>query len=119
MAGFGTGLGGPSILQSALRAGQPEDIRVASATSSAAAQLGSSIGAALLNTIAATAAAGYRAGRASTTGAARVAEVATSVYRYSVAMARAWPSCSLRAVPILVLIDASRSTSRRRDLYLT
>jgi hypothetical protein len=53
--GFGTGLGGPPILQTALRAVLPGDTGAASAASSAAGQLGSSIGAALLNTIAATA----------------------------------------------------------------
>src|SRR3984885_6934242 len=61
--GIGTGLAGPAILAAALRAVAPEDTGAASAASSAAGQLGSSIGAALLNTIAATATAAYLATR--------------------------------------------------------
>src|ERR1700733_7193666 len=57
--GIGTGLAGPAILAAALRAVAPEDTGAASAASSAAGQLGSSIGAALLNTIATTATAAY------------------------------------------------------------
>jgi len=109
--GLGTGLGGPPILATALRGVRPPDRGTASAASSAAAQLGSSIGAALLNTIAATAAAGYLAGMAGAATAA--AGVAASVHGYSVAMA--WGAAILLAAvaPIGVLIDASRPARHR------
>jgi MFS family permease len=56
--GLGTGIAGPVALSISLRGVLPSDSGAAGAGTSAASQLGSSIGAALLNTIAAAAAAG-------------------------------------------------------------
>jgi MFS family permease len=98
--GIGTGLAGPPILATALRAVAREDTGAASAASSAAGQLGSSIGAALLNTIAATATAGYLAAHAGA-GAA-----AATVHGYTVAAA--WGAAILLAlaIPIALLVNA-------------
>jgi EmrB/QacA subfamily drug resistance transporter len=98
--GVGTGLAGPPILATALRAVAREDTGAASAASSAAGQLGSSIGAALLNTIAATATAGYLAAHAG------VGAAAATVHGYTVA--GAWGAAILfaLAIPIGVLINA-------------
>jgi EmrB/QacA subfamily drug resistance transporter len=98
--GIGTGLAGPPILATALRAVAREDTGAASAASSAAGQLGSSIGAALLNTIAATATAAYLVGHA-TAGMA-----AATVHGYTVAAA--WGAAILLALimPIAALINA-------------
>jgi hypothetical protein len=57
--GIGTGLGGPAVLQTSLRNVIPSDTGAAAGAGSVANQLGSSIGATLLNTIAATATAAY------------------------------------------------------------
>ncbi len=97
--GVGTGLAGPPILATALRAVAREDTGAASAASSAAGQLGSSIGAALLNTIAATATAGYLAVHLGA-GAA-----SATVHGYTVAAA--WGAAILfaLAIPIGVLIN--------------
>ena len=62
--GVGTGLGGPAILRTAFGGVLAGDTGAASAAHSAAGQLGSSIGAALLSTIAATATIAYLATRA-------------------------------------------------------
>jgi len=98
--GIGTGLAGPPILSTALRAVAREDTGAASAASSAAGQLGSSIGAALLNTIAATATAGYLAAHAS------AGTAAATVHGYTVAAA--WGAVILLAlvVPIAALVNA-------------
>jgi MFS family permease len=98
--GIGTGLAGPPILATALRAVAREDTGAASAASSAAGQLGSSIGAALLNTIAATATAAYLTAHA-TAGAA-----AATIHGYTIAAA--WGAAILVAlvIPIAALINA-------------
>lgn len=98
--GTGTGLAGPPILATALRSVPREDAGAASAASSAAGQLGSSIGAALLNTIAATATAAYLVAH----GAAGAA--AATVHGYAVAAA--WGAAILlaTAIPIGWLINA-------------
>lgn len=98
--GIGTGLAGPAILATSLRAVAREDTGAASAASSAAGQLGSSIGAALLNTIAATATAAYLAGHAHATAA-----VAT-VHGYTVAAAWSAGILLVAAIPIALLITA-------------
>jgi EmrB/QacA subfamily drug resistance transporter len=98
--GVGTGLAGPPILATTLRAVAREDTGAASAASSAAGQLGSSIGAALLNTIAASATAGYLAAHVG------AGTAAATVHGYTVAAA--WGAALLfaLAIPIGVLINA-------------
>jgi len=98
--GIGTGLAGPPILATALRAVAREDTGAASAASSAAGQLGSSIGAALLNTIAATATAAYIAVHAGA-GAA-----AATVHGYTVAAGWGAAILLVLAIPIALLINA-------------
>jgi EmrB/QacA subfamily drug resistance transporter len=98
--GIGTGLAGPPILATALRSVPREDAGAASAASSAAGQLGSSIGAALINTIAATATAAYLSAHAPARAAA------ATVHGYAVAAA--WGAAILlaTAIPIAWLINA-------------
>jgi EmrB/QacA subfamily drug resistance transporter len=98
--GIGTGLAGPAILSTSLRAIQREDTGAASAASSAAGQLGSSIGAALLNTIAATATAAYVAAHAAASPAA------ATVHGYGVAAAWGAGILLVFAIPIVLLINA-------------
>jgi EmrB/QacA subfamily drug resistance transporter len=104
--GIGTGLGGPPMLQTSLRAVLPSDTGAASAAGSAANQLGSSIGAALLNTIAATATAAYLATHAG-------ASVAATVHGYTTAMAWGAGILLITAIPALVLINAKAPSPRR------
>ena len=98
--GIGTGLAGPPILATALRAVAREDTGAASAASSAAGQLGSSIGAALLNTIAATSTAGYLAAHLG------AGTATATVHGYIVAAG--WGAVILFAfaIPIGLLINA-------------
>jgi MFS family permease len=98
--GIGTGLAGPPILATALRAVTPEDTGAASAASSAAGQLGSSIGAALLNTIAATATTAYLEAHGQAVAAA------ATVHGYTVAAAWGAGVLLAAAIPIAVLITA-------------
>jgi EmrB/QacA subfamily drug resistance transporter len=105
--GIGTGIGGPPMLQTALRAVLPSDTGAASAASSAAAQLGSSMGAALLNTIAATATAAYLATHAGITA------VTATVHGYTTAMAWGTGILLVTAIPAIVLVNA-KAPSRRR-----
>jgi MFS family permease len=97
--GVGSGFAGPPILATALRTVAREDTGAASAASSAAGQLGSSIGVALLNTIAATATTVYL----TTHGTASAA--AATVHGYTVAAA--WGAAILPglAIPIALLIN--------------
>jgi len=99
--GIGTGLAGPPILATALRAIAREDTGAASAASSTAGQLGSSIGAALLNTIAATATAAYVAGHGG-----HMASSAATVHGYTVAAAWGAGILLVLAIPIALLINA-------------
>jgi EmrB/QacA subfamily drug resistance transporter len=105
--GLGTGLAGPAILNTALRAVQPSDRGTASAASSAAGQLGSSIGAALFNTIAAAAAAGYFATHPSAPTAMG------TVHGYTVALTWGAIVLLVAAVPIALLINAKPASARR------
>jgi len=98
--GVGTGLAGPAILAIALRAVAREDTGAASAASSAAGQLGSSIGTALLNTIAATATAAYITTH-TTIGAATA-----TVHGYVVAAGWGGGILLVVAIPIAWLINA-------------
>ncbi len=98
--GIGTGLAGPPILATTLRSVAREDTGAASAASSTAGQLGSSIGAALLNTIAATATAVYLTAHAT-------AGVATAtVHGYTVAAAWGAGILLAIAIPVAWLITA-------------
>jgi EmrB/QacA subfamily drug resistance transporter len=97
--GIGTGLGGPTMLQTSLRGVLPSDTGAASAAGSAANQLGSSIGAALLNTIAATATAAYLATHAG-------ASVAATVHGYTTAMAWSAGILLVAAIPAVALVNA-------------
>jgi EmrB/QacA subfamily drug resistance transporter len=108
--GLGTGIAGPVTLNIALHGVLPSDTGAAGAATSAAGQFGSSIGAALLNTIAAAATSGYLAGRAATTTA--VATAAT-VHGFAVAMAWGAGLLVLAAVPAALFITGF-ITSRRR-----
>ncbi len=102
--GIGTGIGGPPMLQTSLRAVLPSDTGAAAAAGSTASQLGSSIGAALLNTIAATATAGYLATHAG-------ASVAATVHGYTTAMAWGAGILLVAAIPAVTLINAKAPSS--------
>lgn len=120
--GLGTGLGGPPALNTGLRAVRPADAGAASAVSSTASQLGSSVGAALLNTIAATVTAAYLAAHAIVSAHPRVATHPTVAAHATVAAgtvrgyatAAAWGAAVLlvAAVPVGVLVNA-RSPGQR------
>jgi EmrB/QacA subfamily drug resistance transporter len=98
--GIGTGLGGPPMLQTSLRAVRPGDTGAAAAAGSAANQLGSSVGAALLNTIAVTATAAYLAAHAGATAAIAID------HGYATAMAWGVAILLVTAIPALVLVNA-------------
>jgi EmrB/QacA subfamily drug resistance transporter len=115
--GLGTGIGGPPALATALRGVLSSDRGAASAASSAAGQLGSSVGAALLNTVAITATAGYLAGRigpigrvgsaASAVAGGRAALVAAAtVHGYVVAAVVGAALLLVAVIPVAVLINA-------------
>jgi EmrB/QacA subfamily drug resistance transporter len=106
--GLGTGLGGPVILNTSMRAVVPGDTGAASAASSAVGQLGSSIGTALLNTIAASATAAYLVSHAT------ASSVTATVHGFTVAMA--WGAAILftAAPAVMVLINAKAPVDRRR-----
>jgi EmrB/QacA subfamily drug resistance transporter len=105
--GVGTGLGGPPMLQTSLRAVLAGDTGAAAAAGSTANQLGSSIGAALLNTIAATATAGYLAAHAGASA------VTGTVHGYATAMAWGAGILLVAAIPALILINAKAPSSPR------
>lgn len=102
--GLGTGVAGPATLNTALTGLLPSDRGAAGAGTSAASQLGSSIGAALLNTIAVTATASYLALHP-TAGA-----VAGTVHGFTVAMV--WGAVITVAVafPIAFFVRARKPT---------
>jgi hypothetical protein len=104
--GLGSGLAAPVILNTALGGVLPSDTGAAGAGTSAASQLGGSIGAALLNTIAATATASFLVGH---TGASL--EIAT-VHGFAVAMIWGAAITVVAAVPIAVFVNA-RAPARR------
>ncbi len=105
--GIGTGLGGPPMLQTSLRAVLPGDTGAAAAASSTANQLGSSIGAALLSTIAATATTAYLAAHAGATA------LTATAHRYDVAMAWGAGILLVTAILALVLVNAKAPSPRR------
>jgi EmrB/QacA subfamily drug resistance transporter len=104
--GLATGIAGPAALNIALRAVPRSDRGAAAAGTSAVGQLGSSIGAALLNTIAATATAGYLAAHAAA-GAS-----AGTVHGFAVAMAWGAVIVIAVAIPVAVLINAKAPARR-------
>jgi EmrB/QacA subfamily drug resistance transporter len=99
--GLGTGIAGPAALHLALRGVLPSDAGAAGAASSAAGQLGSSVGAALLNTIAAAAASGYLATHASAGATTAI------VHGFAVAMAWGASILVLAAIPVALFITAA------------
>jgi EmrB/QacA subfamily drug resistance transporter len=104
--GLGTGVAGPVTLALSLRGVLPADTGAAGAATSATSQLGSSLGAALLNTIAASAAAGYVAAHAAgTVGAAALATAAT-VHGFTVAMIWGAIILAVAAIPVAFFINA-------------
>jgi hypothetical protein len=105
--GLGTGIAGPTALNTALRGVLPSDTGVAGAATSAAGQFGSSVGAALLNTIAAAATSGYLAAHA-----AASTEV-TIVHGFAVAMAWGAGLLVLAALPVAVFVTAAAPARRR------
>lgn len=104
--GLATGIAGPAALATALRAVPASDSGAAGAATSAASQLGSSVGAALLNTIAATTTATYLASTAT-------ASTATATAR-GFAMAMFWGAVilAIAAIPIAILINARPQGNR-------
>lgn len=100
--GIGTGIGSSATLQTSLRGILPTDRGAAAAAGSAASQIGSSIGAALLNTIAVTATAGYLAARTHAN-----VTVAT-VHGYTIAMAWGAALLLVAAVPAIIMVNAKR-----------
>jgi Na+/melibiose symporter-like transporter len=98
--GLGTGVATPATLNAALRGVRACDSGAAGAGTSAASQLGSSIGAALLNTIAATATASYLTLRPT-------AGIATgTVHGFTVAMAWGAVITLAAALPIALFVNA-------------
>jgi EmrB/QacA subfamily drug resistance transporter len=106
--GLGTGIAGPTALNIALRGVLASDTGAAGAVTSAASQFGSSVGAALLNTIAAAAASGYLA-----VHAAAGAEAAI-VHGFAVAMAWGAGLLLLAALPVAMFITAAVPARRAR-----
>ena len=99
--GLGTGIAGPTTLNLALRGVLPSDTGAAGAATSAAGEFGSSVGAALLNTIAATATSGYLAAHAAAGTATAV------VHGFAVAMAWGAGLLILAAIPVALFISAT------------
>ena len=105
--GLGTGIAGPTTLNLALRGVLPSDTGAAGAATSAAGQFGSSVGAALLNTIAATATSGYLAAHAA------AGPVTAVVHGFAVAMAWGAGLLILAALPAALFITAAAPARRR------
>jgi MFS family permease len=106
--GLGTGLAGPATLNLALRGVQPADAGAAGAATSAAGQLGSSVGTALFNTIAATVVAGYL--RAHPGASA----VTATVHGFGVAMAWGAVLLAVAAGPVALFVNAPRPAPKPR-----
>lgn len=106
--GIGTGLAGPVTLNLALRGVLPADSGAAGAATSAAGQLGSSVGAALFNTIAATVTAGYLRAHPS------MGIVAGTVHGFGVAMAWGALVMVAAAIPVALFVNAPAPVPRTR-----
>jgi hypothetical protein len=96
------------LINAALRGVLPTDAGAAGAATSAASQLGSSVGAALFNTIAATVTAGYLSAHAS------VGLVAATVHGFNVAMI--WGTVTLLAAAALIasFVNATKPAPKVR-----
>lgn len=108
LEGVGTGLAGPTTLHTALRGVLPADAGAIGAATSAVGQLGSSVGAALFNTIAATVTAGYLTARPSASLAA------ATVHGFDVAMVWGVIALIAGAVPIALFVNAPVGAARGR-----
>jgi EmrB/QacA subfamily drug resistance transporter len=105
--GLGTGVAGPTALATSLRAVLPADAGAAGAGTSAASQLGASIGAALLNTIAAAATTSYLAIHHTASSAT------ATVHGFTIAMIWGTAILLVAAVPIAIFINAKAPARRR------
>ena len=103
LLGFGLGLALVPCISTATNKAEPRDVGITSATTNTSQQIGASIGTALLNTIAATAAAAYLASHVRTPAAVLKATV------HGYAVASAWAAGSLVVAAVIggVLIDAN------------
>jgi len=106
--GIGTGLAGPTTLNTALRGVLPADAGAAGAATSAVGQLGSSVGAALFNTIAATVTAGYLAAHP------HVSVVSATVHGFNVAMIWGVIVLLAGAIPIALRVNAPVPAAKHR-----
>jgi EmrB/QacA subfamily drug resistance transporter len=106
--GLGTGVATPATLNTALTGVLPSDSGAAGAGTSAASQLGSAIGAALLNTIAVAATASYL------TLHPTAGVVTGTVYGFTVAMAWGAAITLAAAVPIAAFVNARKPSPRNR-----
>jgi EmrB/QacA subfamily drug resistance transporter len=111
--GLGTGVASPVALNLALRGVLPSDTGAAGAATSAASQFGSSVGAALLNTIAAAATTAYLAAHPAA-GAA-----AATVHGFAVAMAWGAGLLVVAAIPVAVFTNAAVPVARTRRARTT
>jgi EmrB/QacA subfamily drug resistance transporter len=105
--GLSTGVAGPAALYTALRGVRPADTGAAGAATSATSQLGSSIGAALFNTIAAGAAASYLAAHPGASAAAG------PVHGFTIAMIWGALITFAAAVPIAIFVNAKKPSRCR------
>jgi hypothetical protein len=106
--GIGTGLAGPVTLNLALRGVLPADSGAAGTATSAAGQLGSSVGAALFNIIAGTVVAGYL--RAPPGGSV----LAGTVHGFDMAMVWAAAVMVAAALPVALFVNAPAPAPRPR-----
>jgi EmrB/QacA subfamily drug resistance transporter len=106
--GIGTGLAGPTALNTALRGVLSADAGAAGAATSAASQLGASVGAALFNTIAVAAAAGYIVAHPA------MSVLTAQVHGFNVAMAWGVLVLLVAAIPIGLFVNAPVPAARPR-----
>jgi EmrB/QacA subfamily drug resistance transporter len=105
LEGLGTGLTAPAALTTGINGVDRADVGIASAMTSTSGQIGSSIGVALLNTVAASATAAYLGSHAHSS------TVAATVHGFAVALAVATVLLLAAVVPLAILIN-SRITRR-------
>jgi len=106
--GIGTGLAGPTTLNTALRGVLSADAGAAGAATSAAGQLGASVGAALFNTIAATVTAGYLVAHPATS------VLTAQVHGFNVAMVWGVLVLLVAAIPIVLFVNAPVPAAKPR-----
>ena len=106
--GIGTGLAGPTTLNTSLRGVLPADAGAAGSATSAVGQLGSSVGAALFNTIAATVTASYLSAHPSAT------VVSATVHGFNVAMIWGVIVLIAGAIPIALRVNAPVPAAKAR-----